>query len=163
MSSVEAPAVAAPKRAIGPGTVLWCYFPHHEEPGRPRPGPKLRPVIVLGISRDANGQVQVDCVMGTSKTARANGMAELLLERPADLARTGLSCPTLFRFNEAGCRTRLPFTKTWFAPSLRTPNDLVSGHLDARTMGLVTKAIDEARRLRTKKFLGHENWGQAQW
>lgn len=86
-------------RKPAPLDIVWCRFPTRENPDHP--GPKLRPVLVLG---DQQGGKLVVVAYGTSQAHQAPRSYEITLRLAADLT-------TVFDLSRLA---PVPFTPDYF-------------------------------------------------
>lgn len=99
------------------GDIVWCRFPENK---LPRPGPKPRPALVLGVG-EYQGHTVVEVAYGTSRKTATLYAGEFVIA-PSDKAAyeaSGLSYAT--KFNLAAT-FELDFNDTWFAVAPGAPH-----------------------------------------
>ncbi|MGP1715643.1 MAG: type II toxin-antitoxin system PemK/MazF family toxin [Methylophilus sp.] len=95
-----------------PGDIVWCHYPEGMDS---EPGPKPRPVIVVTVSKDNDGNIYVTVAYGTSKRVDALISGEFSITKSdiGSYTTAGLSYPTKFSFSHM---RKLPFSDLFFKP-----------------------------------------------
>lgn len=86
------------------GAVVSCWYPQHDAPNKP--GPKFRPVLVVGYDDKAK---RLKVVYGTSQNTHRNGLGEITFSQKEI---NGLSKDTKFCLRNADW---LPLHRDYFA------------------------------------------------
>ena len=107
--------------------LVWCRFPTREHPGRP--GPKERPVLILGLSQDGS---LVAAAYGTSQAHQQIRAWEILVP-------TGRNILTIFDLTRIA---KLPHTPEYFPGRPRL------GRLPENLLGELKKAVASAQQQR---------------
>lgn len=113
------------------GAVISCWYPQHDSPGLP--GPKFRPVLVVGFDPEAKA---LHVVYGTSQHTHRNGRGEITFT-PAEI--NGLSKDTKFSLRNAAW---LPLSAEYFACAKGTYQIL--GSIPKARLGQLADAVAEA-------------------
>jgi len=112
------------------GAVISCWYPQHDKPSQP--GPKFRPVLVVGFDSKAK---RINVVYGSSQRTHQLGRGEITFT-PDEI--NGLSKDTKFSLRNAAW---LPLCSDFFACS--SGKYQILGTIPKARLGQLEDAIEE--------------------